>query len=230
VTDAPQLVPGDCIFFVRPTLRQALPFGWPGICAWLSGVCISRAQRRLCGNPQSHRDGFTDYSHVGIVVKWRGALALYEAVPGGVRLVPLEQAIANAHWTLQTMPLSDEYRAMFDERSVCYFIEEHSGDSYRWGGLPLAVADGVAGTVLSRTFRALLVLFIGYDPDNAEFCSELVAKLLSRLGIVPGALPVNRKGDVTIHDAACRFNPMHISPCEVARFPQLKRMQLRRIK
>ena len=220
----PDLTAGDVLLFVRPTLRQALPYGWAGITAWLSGVITMRAQRRLCGSPQGHDDGLHEISHCGIVVDWLGSLHVYEAVPNVLRLTPLATRMQAAHWTVLSMPLSDEYKPMFDAALVDRFIEAHLHDSYRWGGLPLAVLNGWLGTLISRGFRATLVMLCGYDPDAAEFCSELVIRLLQCTGIVPRALPGWRKGEV-VQD--CELRAIAYAPCEVARLPQWKRKMLR---
>jgi hypothetical protein len=67
-------------------------------------------------------------------------------------------------------------------------------------------------------------MLCGYDPDAAEFCSELVIRLLQCTGIVPRALPGWRKGEV-VQD--CELRAIAYAPCEVARLPQWKRKMLR---
>jgi len=200
------LAPGDVLLFVRPTLRQAWRYGWAGITAWLSGVITMLAQRVLCGAPQGHYDGFQDYSHVGIVVSWQGTLCALEAVPTGVRLMHLGFRLSKAHWPVHSMHLSSEYAAMFDDAHVAQFIERHSGDRYRWGGLPFAVLNHA----------------LGNDAPGYQFCSELFMRLLQYLGIVPGALPVVRHGAVV----EGRLRPQAYAPCEVAQLPQYQRSGL----
>lgn len=202
-----EIRPGDVILFVRPTLVQALRKGWRYLPAWLAGVLTAFFQRLLCGAPQGHYDGFQSYTHVGIAVQWQGALHLLESVPGpGVHLLPLVGVLASAPWPVHVLPLSDEYRPLFDEPRVCQWLDKHLSDRYRWGGLPFAV----------------LSAWLGHDAPGAQFCSEVVMRLLQRLGIVWHYLPVVRWGRVVEGE----LRPQAYAPCEVAQLDQYARAKL----
>lgn len=192
--------PGTLVLFIRPTLTVALKrWGVRGVYNWAAGLGTACFQFFVAGP----FDGYYESQHIGIVVSYGGRLCVLEIMPGGVRLAPVDKRLA-IHPVVTLIPLNERYQALFDIRAeqVTDFIRRHLDDDYRWGGLLFAVICNL----------------MGWEAPGAEFCAELVIKLLLYVGVIPGELTVLR-GD---RDAVAHVRAWGYSPCAAARLPQLK--------
>jgi hypothetical protein len=192
--------PGDLVLFVRLTFMQAWRAdGLRGLPSWFAGWLTALGQWYTEGG----YDGYWEIAHVGIVVEYRRVLSVLEILPGGVKLDPVQPRLCGYPGKVLVIPLADRYTSMFDPVLVSLFISKHRQDHYRWGGLPFAIVESL----------------LGHESPGAEFCSELVIKLLSELGIIPEHLNVLRGNRI----AEAHVQAQRYAPCEVARLPQYAR-------
>ena len=114
---------------------------------------------------------FTMYSHVGMVVRGRNRVLLFEAVPPKVRHVALSDALEKYDGDVYIRQLRGQ-RTLKMLGDIRYFMHKQQGVPYEKD--------------LLEFMGAATPLHVGKADNSDWFCSELVAKVYQMWGLIRG--------------------------------------------